>query len=263
MSYTFSGKRAIITGASSGIGEGIAKKFGDLGVKVSLTARRESQLNGIAEEIKKKGGTAIVTRGDATRKEDIANVVEKTVDKFGGIDMMVNCSGIGGPVYFEDISEARIREHMEVNYFAAVEYCKRVIPLMKKEEEGYIVNIGSVSSLIGFPTYVSYSASKAALLRFSDSLRHEVKKYGIKVSVFCPSLVNTAMVTDHWEDHADWVSRFKILEVDPVVNYLIKGMQKERFIILDAPDVKLMYAMYRYFPRTFTRIFTWFYKMQG
>jgi len=262
MGYIFSDKRAIITGASGGIGGGIAKKFVDLGVKVSLTDRRERQLNSVVEEINKNGGTAIAIRGDATKREDIAAVVEKTVKQFGGIDIMVNCAGVGGPVYFEDISEQRLREHMEVNYFAAIEYCRRIIPLMKKQGGGYIVNIASVSALIGFPTYVSYSASKAALLRFSDSLRHEVKKYGIKISVLCPSLVNTAMVTDHWEDHADWISKFKILEVDPVVGSLIKGMHKERFIILDAPDVRLMYALYRYFPRVFTRIFMWLYKIK-
>jgi len=259
MAYAFSGKRAIVTGASSGIGRGIAKKFAQLGVQVTLTARREDLLNELADELKKDGGEAIVVGGDVTRKEDITGVVEKTVEQFGGIDIMVNCAGISGPVYFKDISEERIREHMEVNYFSAVVYCKQVIPLMKEQGGGYIINVGSLTSLIGFPTYVSYSASKAALLRFSDSLRHEVKKQNIKISVLCPSLVNTAMVTDWWEDHADWVKKSKILEVDNVVNYLIKGMQKGRFIILDIPDVRLIYALYRYFPRTFTRIFTWLY----
>ncbi|MFQ6673577.1 MAG: SDR family NAD(P)-dependent oxidoreductase [Fidelibacterota bacterium] len=261
MSYDFEQRRAIITGASSGIGEGIARTFGSLGVRMVLTARREQELDRVARDINDSGGVATVVPGDATNPENIDGVVETAVNELGGVDIMVNCAGVGGPAYFEEVAEEKVREHMEVHYFAPVQYCRRVIPIMKEKGSGYIVNMGSVSALMGFPTYVSYSASKAAVLRFSDSLRHEVKKYGIKISVFCPSLVNTALVNDYRGDHGDWVWRFKILEVERVVQELVKGMRKGKFIILDAPNVKLMYALYRYFPGTFVNLFTWLYKI--
>ena len=262
MEYQFAGKRAIITGASSGIGAGIAKKFADLGVKTILTARRESLLKEVSEEITGSGGTGVVVPGDVTQRDDTAKVVEKALEQFGGIDIMVNCAGVGGPTYFEDTPEARVREHMEVHYFAAAEYCRQVIPIMKEQGSGYILNMASLSALLGFPRWVSYSASKAAILRFSDSLRHEVKKYGIKISVFCPSLVSTPLLHDHWDAYGPWAKKFDILEVGPVVDSLIGGMRKGKFIILDAPNVKLMYGLQRLFPRAFVRFFMWLYKVE-
>lgn len=262
MTYDFSGKRAIVTGASSGIGEGIARKFGSLGVKVALTARRETELNRVAGEITNGGGTALAIPGDATRREDITAVVEKTAGEFGGVDIMVNCAGVGAPAYFENMPEERVRQHMELHYFAATRYCREVIPLMKEQGSGYIVNMGSVSALLGFPRWTSYGASKAAVLRFSDALRREVKKYGIEMSVLCPSLVSTDLVRDHWEDYGRWAKKFKMLDVEPVVSCLIKGMHKKKFIILDTFNVKLMYALYRYFPRVFRSLFMWMYKIE-
>ncbi|MEE9166427.1 MAG: SDR family NAD(P)-dependent oxidoreductase [Candidatus Neomarinimicrobiota bacterium] len=260
--YQFKGKRAIITGASSGIGAGIAREFGRLEVSIVLTARREDRLEQVAGEVRGGGGTVIIVPGDVSRKEDVERVVDSTLKELGGVDIMVNCAGVGGPAYFEDMSEDRIRQHMEVHYFAATRYCRLVVPVMKEQGEGYIVNMASVSALLGFPRWVSYGASKAALLRFSDSLRHELKPFGIKISVLCPSLVDTPLVRDHWDDYGAWAGKFKILEVVDAVRSLIKGMKKGRFVILDAWDVKLMYALYRYFPETFVSLFTWLYKIR-
>ena len=262
MNYEFKGKRAIVTGASSGIGKGIATRFAKMGVKVILAARRQLELEEVAAEIRSHGGTAIVTPCDVTNPEDVARVVQTAVDELGGVDIMVNCAGIAGPMTFEDTPPERFRQHMDVNYFGAVEFVRNVLPLMKEQGSGYIVNISSITGLKGLPTYTSYGASKFAIRGFSDSLRHEVKKYGIKVSVVAPPGVHTPMVDDDLKSHPDWFHKFKVIEVDQVLNKMISGMRKGCFLILVSTDSKLMYAMLRFFPRAFTALFMWLYKME-
>ena len=262
MNYEFKGKRAIVTGASSGIGKGIALRFAKMGVKVILAARRQLELEEVAAEVRSHGGTAIVAPCDVTNPEDVARVVQAAVDELGGVDIMVNCAGIAGPMTFEDTPPERFRQHMDVNYFGAVEFVRNVLPLMKEQGGGYIVNISSITGLKGLPTYTSYGASKFAIRGFSDSLRHEVKKYGINVSVVAPPGVHTPMVDDDLESLPDWFHKFKVIEVDQVLNKMISGMRKGRFLILVSADSKLMYAMLRFFPRAFTALFMWLYKME-
>ena len=262
MSYQFDGKGAIVTGASSGIGRGIALRFAELGVKVVLSARREEELEKVAQEIRAKGGQAVVAAADVTSPESVTAVVQTAVDERGGVDIMVNCAGVAGPMTFEETPPERIRQHIEVNYLGAVEFVRNVLPHMKSRESGYILNISSMSGLKGLPTYVSYGASKFALTGFSDALRHEVKKYGIQVSVAAPPGVHTPMVDDHLESHADWFHKFNIMEVDKVVDRLMAGMRRGRFLILMSADTKFMYAMVRHFPRVFTRLMVWLYGME-
>ena len=102
MSYQFDGKGAIVTGASSGIGRGIALRFAELGVKVVLSARREEELEKVAQEIRAKGGQAVVAAADVTSPESVAAVVQTAVDERGGVDIMVNCAGVAGPMTFAE-----------------------------------------------------------------------------------------------------------------------------------------------------------------
>ena len=262
MNYEFKDRRAIVTGASSGIGKGIAMRFAKMGVKVVLSARRQEELEGVASEIRSHGGTAIVAPCDVTNPEDVTRVVRTAVDELGGVDIMVNCAGIAGPMIFEETPPERFRQHMDVNYFGAVEFVRNVLPIMKEQGNGYIVNISSITGLKGLPTYTSYGASKFALTGFSDSLRHEVKKHGIKVSVVAPPGVHTPLVDDDLESHPDWFHKFKVIEVDQVLNKMISGMRKGRFLILVSADTKMMHAMVRFFPRAFTALLMWLYKME-
>ncbi|MFQ6608045.1 MAG: SDR family NAD(P)-dependent oxidoreductase [Fidelibacterota bacterium] len=262
MAIHFKDKRAIVTGASSGIGKGIALRFAELGVKVVLTARRLEELEGVAADITAKDGSAIVVPGDVTNPKEVEHVVRTAKDELGGVDILVNCAGVAGPMIFEETPRERIHQHMAVNYFGAVEFIQNVLPIMKEQGDGYIVNISSISGLKGLPTYVSYGASKFALYGFSDALRHEVKKYGIKISVVAPPGVHTPMVDDDLDSHADWFHKFRVLEVKQVLDKLISGMRKGRFLILVSADTKLMYAMVRFFPRAFTTLLMWLYKME-
>ena len=184
-------KVVLITGASKGIGKAIALEAGKKNI-VSLFSRSEKDLKEISENLNKQGSQSIFHSGDIKKESDIKESVQKTIDTFGRIDVLINNAGIG---YFKRIDEFTYDEFDEiqkVNLYGTFLFCKYVTPYMIKEKTGYIINISSVAGLNGFKTGTAYSASKFAMNGFTESLREDVKQYGIGVSVVCPGSVATA-----------------------------------------------------------------------
>ena len=183
-------KVVLITGASKGIGKAIAEVAGKKNI-VSLFSRSETELKSISETLNKQGSKSIFFAGDIKNELDIKNAVQKTIDTYGRIDILVNNAGIG---YFKEISEFTYQEFDEiqkVNLYGTFLFCKYVSAFMIKAKSGYIINISSVAGLNGFKTGTAYSASKFAVNGFTESLREDLKQYGIGVSVVCPGSVAT------------------------------------------------------------------------
>jgi short-subunit dehydrogenase len=263
MAYELANRRAIVTGASSGIGQGIARRLAELGTSVILSSRRQERLQELAAEIRNAGGSAEVAAGDVTQAETLDRIVATANAHLGGIDILVNCAGVAGPVKFAGTTPERARTYLEVNYLAPVELCRRVLPVMQSQGGGYIVNVASFAGLKGLPTYAAYGASKAALICFSDALRHEYAGHGIRVSVLCPPGVDTPMVRDVLDDHADWFFKFRLLSVEQVVSSLVRNMRRQRFLILPSLDIRISWMMLRFFPRTFTWLMARLYQMES
>jgi short-subunit dehydrogenase len=262
LAYTIAGRRAVITGASSGIGQGAARRLAELGASLVLCSRRQERLQELAAEICDAGGTAIVAAGDVTDTETLDRIVATATQHLGGIDILINCAGVAGPVSFADTTPERARSYLEVNYLAPVELCRRVLPVMERQGSGYIVNVASFAGLKGLPTYATYGASKAALICFSDALRHEYARQGIRVSVLCPPGVDTPMVRDVLDDHADWFFKFRLLTVEQVVSSLVRNMRKQRFLILPSLDIRISWLLLRLFPRSFTWLMARLYSIE-
>ena len=183
-------KVVLITGASKGIGKAIAEEAGKKNI-VSLFSRSEKELKSISETLNKQGSKSIFFVGDIKNELDIKNAVQKTIDTYGRIDVLINNAGIG---YFKEISEFSYQEFDEiqkVNLYGTFLFSKYVSSYMIKAKSGYIINISSVAGLNGFKTGTAYSASKFAINGFTESLREDLKQYGIGVSVVCPGSVAT------------------------------------------------------------------------
>lgn len=251
MSRDFRGQVLLVTGASSGIGHGLALRFGREGARVVLVARRKEALEEVASRIRAEGGTALVAAGDVTVHGDVARIVGEALDAYGRIDILINCAGLSLPRRFEDTSRDQARQLMETNFFAPAEIIRQTLPVMRRQKSGHVVNVASMLGLKGLPDYTGYTASKFALVGFSDALRYEVKRDGIAVSVICPPGVHTPMVDDIWDEHPDWFKKFRILTVEQVVDAVVRGMRRRRFLIFVSADTKLMYALLRFFPRAF------------
>ncbi len=188
------GRVAIVTGASSGIGEATAREFAREGAKVVLAARRVDKLESLAKEIDAMGtgAQAHVVQADLAKLDDIQKLVDETVQVFGHIDVLVNNAGFGRLDWLENLDPVKdIQAQIDVNVMGVIQTTRLVLPLMIKQRSGSIVNMCSMAGLIGTPTYTIYSASKHAVHGFSEALRREVKPWGIDVSLVYPGGVVT------------------------------------------------------------------------
>ena len=181
------GKVAIVTGASSGIGEVTALEFASAGAKVVLAARRIERLQKLAETIRAGGGTALPVQTDLTVIDQIRNLVHTALAAFGRIDILANIAGTGYYDWFEELSSDNLREHYEVNVIGLAELTREVVPVMKAQRSGFILNMCSYSSVISAPPLTVYASTKYAVEGLTDGLRRELIPWGIKVMRIHPS----------------------------------------------------------------------------
>ena len=185
------GQVAIITGASAGIGEATARMLAREGATVVLVARRKERLDALKAEIERAGGRALAIGADVTRATDRERIVRETLAAYGRIDALINNAGYGqrGPI--ELVPLDAIRQNFETNLFSLIALTQLVIPVMRKQAGGRIVNIGSLAGRIARPLSSVYDATKHALEAISDGLRGELAPFGIKVVIIEPGFIIT------------------------------------------------------------------------
>jgi short-subunit dehydrogenase len=188
------GSIAVVTGASSGIGRALALELASRGAVVTLAARRRERLDEAAQEISARFGAALsptVVVCDVRDRRQVETLIGGTVERFGGVDVLVNNAGVSvfGDTLRGDVED--YRNVMDVNFFGAVNCTDETLPFMLRRERGTIVNISSVAGLHGVPYLAAYSASKAALGSYSQTLRAELADRGVRVMVVYPGYTET------------------------------------------------------------------------
>ena len=191
---SLTGKVAIVTGAGRGIGKAISLFLGGSGARVVLASRSESELRAVAEEIRNQNGDALVAVTDLTRDEEMDRLVRKTLEQWGTVDYLINNAGWGrhSPVIKTNVKDWD--QTFQVNLRAPMVLSRLVLPILMGKKAGAIINIGSISGKAGQADTAAYSASKAGLIAFSESLYEEVREYGIKVAVILPGFVDTPLI---------------------------------------------------------------------
>jgi len=173
--------RVIITGASQGIGRALALEFSGRGARVALAARSEPALDEVATEIRGQGGEAVVIPTDVTVPAQVERMARETIRALGGIDVLVNNAGVGLNASIADAETADVEALFRLNVLAAASTIRSVIPIMRAQQSGLIINISSVAGRIVVPRIGYYSASKFALTAIGDALRMEEGHRGIRV----------------------------------------------------------------------------------
>ena len=177
----------IVTGASSGIGEETARQFAKRGARVVLAARRRERLEKLVAEIEESNGTALAVPTDLTDVDQITNLVKTTVDTFARIDVLANIAGWGRYDWLDELSAEDLRRQYEVNVLGLAELTRQVLPVMKAQRSGHIINMISYASKISTPPITVYASTKYALEGLTDGLRRELIPWGIRVSRVHPS----------------------------------------------------------------------------
>ncbi|MER3554088.1 MAG: oxidoreductase [Meiothermus sp.] len=197
MSEKLNGKVALVTGASSGIGEATALALAEEGARVAIVARREDRLRALAKRIQGAGGKVLVIPADLTDEAQAKAAVERTAKKMGRLDILVNNAGV---MYLGPAAEARLEDWkgmIEINLMAVLYATHAALPIFLSQGGGHIVNVSSVSGRFTSPTSNVYSVTKFGVGAFSESLRQEFSaKHKIRVTVVEPGVVATEL-TDH------------------------------------------------------------------
>jgi 3-oxoacyl-[acyl-carrier protein] reductase len=185
------GKRALVTGASRGIGKAIAESLTSNGVKTFITARNKTELVAVVSEIRANGGDIDFFSADLSNSGEIETMFAKATGFLGGIDILINNAGIGvhGPAL--NLSPASWDEMFAINLKAPFLLTKLAAPLMIAQKSGFIINIGSGASQTPIANYAAYCATKYGLMGFSESLALELREYNIKVSIILPGSTAT------------------------------------------------------------------------
>lgn len=178
----------LITGSSTGFGRELAEEALAQGYRVVATARKPEVLQDLVD---KYPDTARAVKLDVTKPDEVRAAVAAAVKEFGAVDVLVNNAGYGLIGAVEEVTDAQFRQQFETNVFGAVDVMKAVLPQMREQKRGHILNVSSVGGFIAFPSSGYYTASKFALEAFSEAVAHEAAHLGIKVTIVEPGAFRT------------------------------------------------------------------------
>lgn len=203
------GKVTLITGASSGMGEAAAVRLARDGARVVLAARRRDRLDTVAAKVRDAGGEALICPTDVARLSEIQALVARTLDTFGRIDVVFNNAGLMrvGPI--EELSHDDIEQQVNVNVLAAIRLIKEVVPVLKRQDDGLILNVSSVLGRKTRATAWVYAATKWAITAINEGLREELVGTRIRVCALQPGVIDTELFAT-WPEHP--TRKFNITE---------------------------------------------------
>ena len=211
-----------VTGASSGLGRGLARRLAREGYAVGLSARRKEELDALAEEIRGDGGMAGVYPCDVAERAEVLEAVARCRSELGPVSLLIANAGLSVNTRVEAFDAGNVERVIRVNLLGAVYATEAVLDDMLRRKDGHIVAVSSIAGFGGLPMSAAYSASKAAMTNFFESLRIDLRGYGIEVTVITPGFVRTPMT-----DHNRHVMPF-IMDLEPALDRMIRGIRKKK-----------------------------------
>ena len=256
---TLANKVIVITGASSGIGEAMAKVYAAQGAKVVLGARNVQKLQLLAVDIRARGGQAAYCGVDVTKPEECRELIETGVREFGGIDVLICNAGISMRAIFDDVDLGVLHRLMDVNFWGTVNCCKFALPYLQASK-GSVVGISSVAGLHGLPGRTGYSASKYAMTGFLETLRIENLKKGLHVMIACPGFTASnvrfsALTADGKQQGATPRNESKMMTPEEVARIVAKGILKRKRLCLMENEGRATHFVKKFAPAFLDRMF--------
>ncbi|MBU1171389.1 MAG: SDR family NAD(P)-dependent oxidoreductase [Proteobacteria bacterium] len=249
----FMGKLAFITGGSSGIGLETAAVLAEKGCDLVLFARGQARLDEVCKTIQAKAALPSQRIGslsmDVSDNDDVQQKISEAIDRFGTPDILINSAGVGSGDRFENIGYDRFDQTMKINVYGTRNTISAVLPSMKANGSGQVVNISSVAGLIGMYGYSLYGTTKYAIVGLSECLRSELKRFNIAVTLVCPPEVRTPFIEEEAKTLPPEARVVKslagCLNPDVVAKAIVKGIQKKSFLVIPGFAAKFLYFNHR------------------
>lgn len=247
-----------ITGASSGIGEELARQLDRAGAHLILSARNVEKLNELKESLQHKE-QHLVVQVDLAETSNVGLLAQQIVSHYGRIDVLINNGGISQRATAYDTTMDVNRQIMEVNFFGNIAITKAVLPIFRQQQSGQILVISSIAGKFGFHLRSAYSASKHALFGYYESLVMEESDYNLKVTVACPGKINTPIstnaVTAEGKAHGQMDhNQATGMPVEVCVDQLLNALVKNKHEVLIGNKELLAVKLKRFLPRLFWKI---------
>ncbi len=256
---TFENKIVWITGATSGIGEALVYAFNLHKAKIIISARREEELKRVRENCNENKSNIYIFPLDVANHEQIYIVANEVLTKFGNIDILVNNAGISQRALAKDTLLEVDKKIMNVNYFGTVALTKALLPSMLKNRSGHIVVISSLFGKVGMQTRTAYAASKHALQGFFDSLRCEIYKENVLVTLVCPGGIKTNISINALKgDGTSFNQKDEVSDTGLEANVLCKGIlkaieNKKEEVYIGGKEMLAIYLK-RFFPLWYSKM---------
>ncbi len=255
-SEKYNSKWAVVTGGSEGIGKSIAEQLAASGCNVLILSRSHDKLSKALMDVKAKAlnpSQKILSEScDVTNYSAVQKTLENFVTANGTPDYLFNCAGYAQPGYIQDLTLYDYRNMMDLNYFGLVHTCKTLVPHFLKAKKGHIINVSSMAGFLGLFGYTGYCASKFAVVGFSESLKRELKPFGIQVSVLCPPNTQTpGLAKENMSKPKEVLmteEKAKTVSADYVATVTLQSVAKGKFMIVPTFDGELAYRLNRYAP---------------
>lgn len=239
----YSGRIALITGASSGMGRLLAVRLAEKGADIVLVARRKSELDEVARQIEGLGRRTLVLPCDVADRTAVFAAAQAACAHFGKVDILVNNAGYGHHRTFLEWDLDDMERMMRVNYFGTLYWTKALLPQMVERRSGWIVVMASAAGKLGVPDESAYAASKFAQVGLAEALSYEVEDLGVHVLTVCPGAINTPFFDDEALRRMPAVAKRLMIEPEQVIDAVIQALAKGKYEVTVPRLIKSGYVV--------------------
>jgi len=258
-------KRAFITGAASGLGLAIAERLAPGGWKLLIADINAQRLAQAEEKLQALGAETLSMVMDVTEyaaQEDAAKTLQ---DTWGGVDLVFNNAGIATAGAIDELTLAEWEKTINIDLWSVVYGCRIFVPMLKRQGGGHIINTASSAGTLAGPEMAAYNVAKAGVVSLSETLKTELSKDNIGVSVICPtvfvtSLGDTLTGRTQMEDNLMRQLQASDVTADDIVDDVMKAVTKDRLYVITQPDARWGWRLKRFFPELYPKVIGYFYR---
>ena len=268
MKHRLAEKRAIVTGAGSGLGRALCLELAGRGWRVGVADVDAGRITETAELVRRRGGQALEIGCDVTRPQDLDQAAVTVQNAWGGVDLVVNNAGVSAYGDMETIPMERWRWIIDINLMGVIHGCRSFIPVLERQGGGHIINIASYLAFLAAPGSACYNVTKAGILSLSETLRIELAGKNIGVSVVMPSFFQTNLMDQLFCTDSSKEKMIRTLfsrstvPASKIAARVLAAMEKNRLYVLPQWDARLLWGIKRWMPGLYMKLFSFLYRKQ-